>query len=147
MLGPFALFCGCVILAGWVFMIRDWLASMRWRQVPGTVRGSVVEASRSTDPFRPWVEISGFKPVLRYAYAVEEQTYLGNRYGATREPFFGTQSEADTFLERFPLGSRIPVRVNPEDAKQSLLVRELSLADALPGYLGFGCLFFGVLML
>lgn len=147
MLGPFALFCGVIILAGWVFMIRDWVISLRWGQVPGTVRGSVVETAKSSEPLRPWVQISGYRPTLRYAYDFEEQTYLGNRYSATREPFFESENEANTFLQRFPLGSRIPVRVNPDDPKQSLLVRELSLADALPGYLGLGCLFFGVLML
>ncbi|MFK7793682.1 MAG: DUF3592 domain-containing protein [Devosiaceae bacterium] len=144
MLGAFALFCGIIILAAWLFMIRDWLTSMRWSQVPGTVRGSVVEPIKRTDPYRPWVTQDGFRAVLRYAYSVEDQTYLGNRYSATREPFFANQADANRFLKRFPLGGRLSVRVNPDDAKQSLLVRELTAPDAMPGYLGMACVFLGV---
>ncbi|MEM1284657.1 MAG: DUF3592 domain-containing protein [Pseudomonadota bacterium] len=145
MLGAFALFCGLVLLAGWAFLIRDWIASVNWTIVPGTVRGALVEAARESDPFRPWEQKDGYRSVIRYAYTVDDQTYVGSRYSATREPFFETAADADAMIGRFPIGGALRVRVNPKDPKQSLLMRQLSLADALPGYLAMACLLVGVL--
>ena len=145
MLGAFALFCGVVLLAGWAFLIRDWVVSVNWPAMTGTVRGALVEAARETDPLRPWERKDGYRPVIRYAYTVDDQTYVGSRYSATREPFFVSQTEAEAMVDRFPIGAGVRVRVNPNDPKQSLLVRQLSLADALPGYLAMGCLLVGVL--
>ncbi|MBO6676887.1 MAG: DUF3592 domain-containing protein [Rhizobiales bacterium] len=147
MLGPFALFCGVVILAGWFFLIRDWLASANWSSVRGTVRGVDVAAMQSTDPLRPWKQVEGFRAIIRYAYEVDEQTYVGERFSATRDPFFATEADANAFLQRFPLRSQVSVRIDPRNPKQSLLQRRLSPADALPGYLGLGCLMVGLLLL
>lgn len=69
-----------VILAGWFFLIRDWLASANWSSVRGTVRGVDVAAMQSTDPLRPWKQVEGFRAIIRYAYEVDEQTYVGERF-------------------------------------------------------------------
>lgn len=136
-----------MLLAGWFVMIRDWIISARWTKTDGIVRGVLVEPARQSDHYRPWQDRQGFRPVIRYAYTVDEQTYVGSRYSATREPFFPNEDEAAAFVTKFPLRSRLPVRVNPDNAKLSLLERRLSPADALPGYLGLGCLFVGILAL
>jgi hypothetical protein len=147
MLGPFALFCGVVILIGWVFLIRDWIASANWDAVRGTVRGVDVTPAQRTDPYRPWQQTDGFGAIVRYAYEVDEQTYVGERFSATRSPFFATEAEANTYLQRFPLHSHLTVRVDPANPKQTVLQRQLSAADALPGYLGMGCIMIGLLLL
>lgn len=145
MLAVFALLCGMLLLIGWLVLIRDWWESVRWPHVEGTVRGTLVEPAIQSHPFKPWQELSGYRPVVRYAYTVAEQTYVGSRYSATREPFFENEEQAQRFTERFPIGGRLQVRVNPLDAKSALLVRQLSLADAMPGYLAMGCLLVGAL--
>lgn len=147
MLGPFALFCGVIILAGWLFLIRDWLASANWNTVRGVVRGVDVAPAQTTDLYRPWKQVDGFRAIVRYAYEVETQTYVGERFSATRDPFFASEAEANSFVQRFPLRSFIMVRIDPRNPKQSLLQRRLSPADALPGYLGMGCLMIGILLL
>ncbi|GAB5508760.1 MAG: hypothetical protein Rhims3KO_01610 [Hyphomicrobiales bacterium] len=147
MLSVFALFCGVLLLVGWLVLIRDWWESVRWRHVGGTVRGTLVESAIQSHPFKPWQEISGYRPVIRYAYSVNDQTYVGSRFSATREPFYESEAQAQHFAERFPIGSRLQVRVNPADAQSALLERRLTLADALPGYLAMGCLLIGALTL
>ena len=147
MLAVFATFCGLMLMGGWVVLIRDWIASVRWKSLPGTVRGTLVEPTQQTDPYRPWITQQGFRAVIRYAYTVDDQTYVGSRYSATREPFYASEQEANDFLQRFPLGSQLPVRVDPDDPTRCLLVRQLSAADALPGYMAFGCLMVGALFM
>ena len=147
MLAPFILFCGVVVLAGWLFLIRDWLASANWNHVRGTVRGVEVSPSRRSDPYRPWQQQDGFRAIVRYAYQVNGQTYVGERYSATSSPFFAREGEAQAFLERYRLHSSVTVRVDPANPKHSLLQRQLSPADALPGYVGLACLLIGLLML
>lgn len=145
MLAAFALFCGVLLLIGWLVLIRDWWESVRWSLVDGTVRGTLIEPATQSHPFKPWQQLTGYRPVVRYAYTVAGQTYVGSRYSATREPFFESEDQAQRFTENFPIGGRLKVRVNPADAKIALLVRQLSLADALPGYLAMGCLLVGTL--
>jgi hypothetical protein len=147
MLPVFALFCGVLLLVGWLVLIRDWWESVRWPLVSGVVRGTLVEPAVQAHPFKPWQELSGYRPVVRYAYTVNDQTYVGSRYSATREPFFETQAQAQSFADRYPIGSRLQVRVNPAAAQSALLERRLTLADALPGYLAMGCLLVGALTL
>ena len=146
MIGAFTLFCGFILLIGWLYLLRDWWASVRWLSVPAIVRGVVVEPAQNQDPLRPWREREGFRPVVRYAYEVGDQTYLGTRFSAIREPVMETEDAANAFLTRFPLGGRLMVRVHPQQPKISLISRELSLMDALPGYLALGCLLIGVLI-
>lgn len=145
MLSVFALFCGVLLLVGWLVLIRDWWESVRWPHVTGTVRGTLVEPAVQSHPFKPWQELSGYRPIIRYAYTVAEQTYVGRRYSATREPFFQSKEQAERFAEQYPIGSRLQVRVNPSNAQSALLERRLTLADALPGYLAMGCLLVGAL--
>ena len=147
MLSAFAIFCGAMLLGGCLVLMRDWLPSARWTQVEATVRGAVVEPVRQTHPTMPWRERDGFRPIIRYAYAVGEQTYVGSRYSATREPFFETTAQAQGFIESFPTRLTLPVRVNPADPRISLLERKLTFGDALPGYLALGCMLLGLLTL
>lgn len=147
MLSVFALFCGVLLLVGWLVLIRDWWESVRWQHVGGTVRGTLVEAAVQAHPFKPWQELSGYRPVIRYAYSFDGQTYVGSRFSATREPFYENEAQAQHFAERFPIGRRLQVRVNPANARSALLERRLTLADALPGYLAMGCLLVGALTL
>ncbi len=147
MVGPFALLCSLVILGGWLFLIRDWIVSAAWKTVPGTVRGVDLAPDQRAPLSRPWQQVSGFRPIIRYAYDVDDQTYVGERFSATRGPFFATEEEGNAYLERFPLHARLTVKVDPNNPRQALLQRQLSLSDALPGYIGLGCMMVAALSL
>ena len=144
MVGAFALFCGLMLLLAWAYLVRDWFLSARWGATRGTVRGSLVEPAREADILRPR---AGFRPVIRYAYEVDGQTYVGARFAALRQPFFETEEEAWSFADRFPVGSHVRVRVNPKNPRQTLLERRLSPMDALPGYLALAAILLGLLLL
>ncbi|MEM6713320.1 MAG: DUF3592 domain-containing protein [Pseudomonadota bacterium] len=147
MVGLFALICGFILLGIWGYQLRDWWMSARWTKIPAIVRGTVIEPGKHSPSLRPWAEEQGYRPVVRYAYAVDGQTYLGARFGAISEPFETTEGQAETFLQRFPIGGRLQARVDPSDPTKSLLSRDMTLDDALPGYLGLGCILVGFLFL
>ncbi|MEM6381143.1 MAG: DUF3592 domain-containing protein [Pseudomonadota bacterium] len=143
MLAAFCIVCGLVLLASWAYIVRVWFLSMRWDFALGTVRGSLIEPARSDDALR---QVQGFKPVIRYAYDIDGQTYVSSRFSATKEPFFSEESDARAFIERFPHGAKLRVRVNPNNARQTVLERRLTFIDALPAYLAIGCIALGLLL-
>lgn len=143
MLAGFCILCGLILLAAWGFLMRTWLVSMRWSYALGTVRGSLIEPARSGDAL---ADRAGFRPIIRYAYEVDGQTYVSSRFSATREPFFVRAVDAQAFADRFPVGARVKVRVNPDNPRQTVLERHLTAMDALPGYLAIACIALGIVL-
>jgi hypothetical protein len=62
------------------------------------------------------------RPKLAYSYTINGKTYCSSRLGITVDAFdiFSSES-AQTFLARFPLGSRVEVRVSPDDPSFSVI--------------------------
>jgi len=62
------------------------------------------------------------RPKLAYSYTINGKTYRSSRLGITVDAFdiFSSES-AQTFLARFPPGSRVEVRVSPDDPSFSVI--------------------------
>ncbi|MEM1288784.1 MAG: DUF3592 domain-containing protein [Pseudomonadota bacterium] len=144
MVAGFALLCGFSLLAAWGVQVRDWITSSNWQTTRGTIRGSLVEEAERRDILGA---VNGFRPIIRYAYQVDGQTYVSARFSAVREPFFDSKQEAEAFVEKFPVGNHVRVRVNPKRPRQSVLERKITAGDALPGYLALASIFVGLLFI
>ena len=62
------------------------------------------------------------RPKLTYCYTINGKTYRSSRLGITTDAFdiFSSES-AQTSLARFPPGSRVEVRVSPDDPSFSVI--------------------------
>ena len=62
------------------------------------------------------------RPKLAYSYTIDGKTYRLSRLGITVDAFdiFSSES-AQAFLARFPPGSRVEVRVSPDDPSFSVI--------------------------
>ncbi|SRR5258708_3651540 len=56
------------------------------------------------------------RPKLTYSYTIDGKTYRSSRLGITADAFdIFSRESAQAFLARFPPGSRVEVRVSPDD--------------------------------
>jgi len=60
-----------------------------------------------------------YEPAVKYTYSVAEQTYTGERIGYCPTQFdYGTASKN---IFRYPVGSTVRVRYDPQDPAKALL--------------------------
>jgi len=62
------------------------------------------------------------RPKLTYSYTIDGKTYRSSRLGITADAFdIFSRESAQAFLARFPPGSRVEVRVSPDDPSFSVI--------------------------
>jgi hypothetical protein len=68
---------------------------------------------------------------LEYAYLDRTNRILGRRFHSADPQPIGEHQSLQSFVGRFPIGSRCACYVNPWDSRQSVLRRSLSVTDCL----------------
>lgn len=112
-----------VAAALWAFQIR-WKrrAIIRemagWTRIPGRVVSHDILASSSTDS--EGRSESSYEPKLSYDYEVNGRPFTGTRLSLDGESFSSRQ-KAQKYLDERPIGSEVPVYVNPADPSDAIL--------------------------
>ena len=83
--------------------------SQRWREVSGVITKSEVKF-RGED----------YQPVIEYTYEVDGVTYKGNTV-ARGLITFNWEGSAARIAEKFPVGAKVPVFIDPKYPRQSAL--------------------------
>jgi len=107
-----------LLLAGQFLRTADWEATL------GTVeRAAIATAATSGDSQAPGER---FQPAVRYRYRVDDQEYEGTAIGVF-DWIYPSRDRAAAYLavHGIEAGTRIPVYYNPEDAAESVLVRDI----------------------
>jgi hypothetical protein len=81
----------------------------RWREVAGVITKSEVEFCGDD-----------YRPVVEYTYEVDGVTYRGDTI-ARGLVTFNWKGPATRVIEKFPVGARVPVFVDPKYPRQSAL--------------------------
>jgi hypothetical protein len=112
--------------AGWAAWIRvkkrrEANAIATWPEVKGRVLSHDVEERFGTDSEgRPDYD---YIPKISYQYEAGGQARIGNRIDLDND-YFGTQGAAEKHLAQWPVGSDVPVYVNPADPDDAVLSRK-----------------------
>lgn len=111
-----------VIAAVWFFHFRTVRkASMAagWPTAPATIQASSVRENIETDAEGDTE--TAYYPNVHYSYAVDGQTYTGDRIEFGGKPRFARLSAAEAVCDRYPHGATVPVRYNPDQPGESVL--------------------------
>src|SRR5260221_2366782 len=105
-----------LLIARGTWGLRRLAAISSWSAVDATV----IAPGMDEFPFNEGG--SSHRPKLTYSYTVNGKTYRSSRLGITVDAFdiFSSES-AQAFLARFPRGSRVEVRVSPDDPSFSVI--------------------------
>jgi hypothetical protein len=117
-------FAGVFALLGAVFTIlavrsrQKARAALAWPTVRGEVQSSQVREHSSYDSDDNSTSTS-YEPVVQYTYAIMGQPFESGKiaYGATS---FG-RKQAEQVAARYPAGSTVQVRYNPEKPSEAVL--------------------------
>ena len=109
--------CG---LIGLMWNLRNLWLSFRckfWKIVDGEIKDSSVE----TRQYR----FKSYYPIISYTYNVDGVVYEGSKikYGGTG----GSKSVADDYFEKYPVGKKVKVSIDPNDYSKSVLEPGASL--------------------
>jgi hypothetical protein len=65
---------------------------------------------------------TSYSPVIRFEYEFNEVKYAGKEIYFKSSPVFPTEEEAKAFLAKYPVGSTVEIRVNPNAPSKSVLI-------------------------
>ncbi len=99
-----------VVAAGLAWFVRSQLAAIRQARSWPTANATILGSSISSQQIG---EGEMYEPKVRYAYEVAGQRYESERIRFGR--FWESQNGARAILERFPVGSSVPVYYDPAD--------------------------------
>jgi hypothetical protein len=83
------------------------IGSTDWPNAEGTIHSTVAIAD----------DLQGWVAEITYSYAA-----LGEYYSGTYRRGFRLKKRAESFLEHFPSGARLPVRYKPEQPEKSAVL-------------------------
>lgn len=126
--GIFVLF-GVLLVGAGLSTLCDAFRALHWPQVIAVIESSTVEQVMRTKG-------AMFKPVVNYAYSTATGRFTSRRTGFA-ERLYATETSARRALERYPAGTTIMARCNPEDPAEAVL--EIRWLD------GAAVVFFGML--
>jgi len=112
----------------------DYLRTMGWEQVPGTVTYSEVEDVWDTTGDR-------YAAHIIYTYEVAGESYEGEQLSLRDSSNLANEEDAAARLEPYPVNTSVMVYFNPDDPVNAVLDRDLP--GAIWGFVGVG----GVLLL
>ena len=148
-----------LITVGTVFLTVCWpiYREVKWRKRPsvsGTILSAAILVSARALSVSSNAKALSYTPALRYAYAVGGVRYessaivpisAGLDIGVFRTGMdFHTEAEAQAVLERFPVGSTVPVHYDPAKPSDAVLIRT---NPALYHQLGIGAFVSAILCL
>ena len=111
-----------VIGAVWFFHFqsgRKAAGSAAWPTAEGTVQASSVRENLETDSEGD--SERAFYPNVQYAWSVGGQSYTSDRIAFGGKSRFTRAADAQTVCDRYPQGSRVAVRYNPDRPEESVL--------------------------
>ena len=101
----------------------NYLASMGWEQVPGTVVSSEVEDAWDTTGDR-------YVPQVTYTYEVDGTTYEGTQIDLRDTLYIASVDDAEQLVARYPVGASVMPYVDPANPSSAVLDRQLPGAMA-----------------
>ena len=102
---------------------RQIKAMQGWTQVNGRILSHDIEETSSTDSDGRLDH--HYDPKISYEYEVGGRTRQGTRL-ALETVSFGSRKKAQQYLDARPVGSTVPVFVNPDDPSDSVLTTKAS---------------------
>jgi len=125
-------FVGLLLLAQFGDPALNYLRSMGWEQVPGTVvQNAVVDAWDTTG--------DRYIGQVVYTYEVNGVTYEGNHIDLRGQTYLGNRDEAEQLVAPYPVGTSVMPYIDPTDPTRSVLQRDLP--GATWGIVGVGSVF------
>lgn len=107
----------------------NYLRSMGWEQVSGTIVSSEIEESWDTTGER-------FASRVVYTYQVNGVTYEGDRLNLRASTYVGNREDAEELLAPYSVGASVMPYVNPADPTRAVLDR--SVPGAIWVFVGLG---------
>lgn len=107
---------------GWFFHMRSAKkagASAGWPTAQGTVTACQVVHKTETDSDGDSTDVYYAKPI--YTYAVAGSPYTGDRVSFGGQNRFYVEKAAQAIVDKYPAGSTVQVRYNPENPKECAL--------------------------
>lgn len=120
---------GVLLLGQFGGQALNYLRSMGWEQVPGTIVSSEVEDAWDTTGDR-------YAGRVIYTYEVDGVTYEGNQLDLRGQTYMGNREDAERLLTPYPAGASVMPYVDPADPARAVLNR--SLPGAAWGVVGVG---------
>mgnify|MGYP001065612892 CR=1 FL=1 len=109
--------------------VLNYLRSMGWEQVPGTIISSEIEDAWNTTGER-------YAGRVVYTYEIEGVTYEGNQLDLRDSPYVGTREAAERLLIPYLVGTSVMLYVDPSDPTRTVLDR--SVPSAIWVFVGLG---------
>jgi len=124
-------FVGGLVATGFG-LVDAWsgITSYGWQENPGVILSSKIHTPRATG-HRSEV----YQAELRYRYQVEGYSLTGNVLYPGYESN-NTPEGAEKWTHRFPVGNNVPVYVNPDNRRESMLAPGLHLEHLLKPFSG-----------
>ena len=142
MFNPYSIILGLFVVTGilatfWgLRIILRTRKTLQWPAVEGIIEESTV-SSEST-------EGNDLLPHIKFCYRVEQQTYRQlMQFSGDITP---SQEFAQSYVDKFPEGTRVQVYYNPENPEIATLEPGLGKGDWLVLAIGLGTLIFGILL-
>jgi len=122
--------CGALLVGVGLFALQRHRAAAGWPQVPARIEASEVVAERRFE------DDLMYRPVVRYRYAAPGGSFLGDKL-ATTTRLYAKPAAAQNVVDRYPVGTSVMARYNPEDASEAVLERN---GSGGPWFIVFGLL-------
>jgi len=113
------LLCGALLIGIGLFALQRFRAAASWPQAPGVIEKSEVV------PERHFEDDLFYNPVVRYCYTAPGGSYTGEKL-ATTGRLYPKEAAARRVANRYPVGTTVMVRYNPDDPSESIVERGLS---------------------
>jgi hypothetical protein len=113
-----------------------------WLKRSGKIIESAVHSRNDAD------RNTSYSPRIRYEYAFNEVKHIGNEIYHRSSPVYQTDTEARNFVNKYPVGSTVEIRVNPRDVSESVLIPGalpkiyILIATGVLGMIGMLALYF-----
>jgi hypothetical protein len=109
---------GILLLSQFGGQTLNYIRSMGWEQVPGTVESTSVEDVWDTTGDR-------YDAQIVYTYDVDGTTYEGDQIDLRGSVYAGNRDDADELLAPYPAGESVMVYVDPADPTRAVLDRNM----------------------
>ena len=106
-----------------------------WPTVEGTIVGSRLETTRSSDTTK-------YQPAIRYRYTVDGESHEG--HGVSLVTSSTSRAKAETLLARYPMGSTVQVHVDPDNPGRSVIDPSIGGSVCFILIAGVACLLLAV---
>jgi hypothetical protein len=137
MFNPYTVILGLFLLGGLVVTVWGALIILKARKTQHwpCVEGVIEEAGLSSDK-------NDLFPNIKFCYTIGSSTY--SRAMEFPVDITPTQEFAASYIEKYPVGSKVQVHYNPNNPENATLEPGLGKGDWLVLVIGLGTLLFGI---